>query len=272
MRVFLHQSFASRTASRRGVALVVTIVLLAVITFLAVVFLALTGRETGAVKVSINQSIARQASEAGIERAKAQLLSGMLAATNGANFGLIVSTNFINSYGFDPGAVNQLTNVNYDYRDGGGALTPAQLLQNLANLYYDPRPPVYITNRTVANSNEFRYFLDLNRNGRGDRTGYQPMTNDLGQVIVSPTNVNLFLTNYVMGDPQWIGGMDRPNLPHGPENPFLYRYAFIAVPIGKTLDVNYAHNNIKGLPQGGFFRNQGVGSWELNLAGFLRDL
>lgn len=271
MRVFAHQSVAARVSARRGVALVVTIVLLAVITFLAVVFLALTGRETGAVKVSVNQSIAKQGAEAGFERAKAQLLTGILATTNAAHFGLLVSTNFINPYGFDSGAVNQLTNVNYAYQANGNPLTTAQVLQNLTNLFYDPRPPVYITNRAFANSNEFRYYLDLNRNGRPDRTGYQPLTNDLGQVITSPTNASLFLTNYMIGDPEWIGGTDRPNLPHGPENPYLYRYAFFALPIGNTLDVNYAYNNIKG-GQNGFFRNQGVGSWELNMAAFLRDL
>ena len=36
-----------------------------------------------------------------------------------------------------------------------------QWLQNIANLLYDPRPPVFITNLQVANSNDFRYFLDL---------------------------------------------------------------------------------------------------------------
>ena len=47
------------------------------------------------------------------------------------------------------------------------ALTPAQMLQNLENLLYDPRPPVFMTNRVAgpAGSNEFRYYRDENRNG-----------------------------------------------------------------------------------------------------------
>ncbi|MCO5051087.1 MAG: hypothetical protein M9920_02140 [Verrucomicrobiae bacterium] len=272
MRVFVHPQSTVRRAKQRGVALVVTIVLLSIITFLAVVFLALTGRESGAVKVSVNQSAARQAAEAGFERAKAQLLARILATTNASDFGLLVSTNFINRSGFDSAAVNQLTNVNYDYQDNGNPLTAAQFLRNLTNLLYDPRPPVYVTNRAFANSNEFRYYVDLDRNGRPDWTGYQPLTNALGQAVVSATNASVLETNYVVGDPEWIGIMDRVNLSHGPDNPFLSRYAFLAQPIGNTLDLNYAHNNSKRLPQNGFFRNQGVGTWELNFAAFLRDL
>lgn len=272
MRVFVHLPSAVRRARQQGVALVVTIVLLAVITFLAVVFLALTGRESGAVKVSVNQSLARQSAEAGFERAKAQLLARILATTNAADFSLLVSTNFINPYGFDAGAVNQLTNVNYDYQRSGAPLNAAQFQQLLTNLFYDPRPPVYVTNRAFANSNEFRYYVDLNRNGRPERTGYQPLTNALGQVMLSPTNASVYQTDYLVGDPEWIGVLDRANLSHGPDNPFLARYAFLVQPIGNSLDLNHVHNNVKALPQNGFFRNQGVGTWELNLAAFLRDL
>ena len=49
-------------------------------------------------------------------------------------------------------------------------------LQNLANLLYDPRPPVFIvTNALAYGSNEFRFYLDLNRNGRYDPNGLQPL-------------------------------------------------------------------------------------------------
>ena len=48
------------------------------------------------------------------------------------------------------------------------------------------------------------------------------------------------------------------------------------LPAGKTLDINYIHNAAKqkDLTPGAdnFFRNQGVGSWEINLAAFLADL
>ena len=50
------------------------------------------------------------------------------------------------------------------------ALTPTEFLQNLTNLYYSPRPPVFIPIGNTG-SNDFRYYLDLNRNGRFDANG-----------------------------------------------------------------------------------------------------
>ena len=50
----------------------------------------------------------------------------------------------------------------------------------------------------------------------------------------------------------------------------------MVLPAGRSLDVNWIHNQVldrSGL--GGvdvYFRNQGVGGWEVNLAGFLSDL
>jgi hypothetical protein len=261
-----------------GVALVVTIVLLSVITFLAIVFLALTGRETGASKNSVNQTTARFATDTGVEHAKAALLAGILSSRSVANFGLLTSTNYYNYNGYDPAAVELLTNVNYEYRVGGGALSQAQFLQNVSNLYYGARAPVYVTNRAFPNSNEFRYYLDLNRNGRHDLSGLWPVrsetgfydTNGLPIPFIIPGNT---LSNYVKGDPEWRGILDRPNQPHGPENQFLSRYAYMVVPIGKTLDVNYGFNNAKpnNLPYY-YLRNQGVGSWEINHAAFFADL
>ena len=270
---------APRPSPQSGVALIVTIIMLAVITFLAVAFLALSGREKGSVKTATNQMTAKQAAEAALERVKVELVAAMLASTNESSFGLLVSTNYINYQGFQASPVDELTNVSYTYPNGT-PLSVADQQRMLANLLYSPRAPVFITNRQAANSTDFRYFLDLNRNGRHDRTGFLPATNHLGQVITSPTNLSLWVTNFVQGDPEWIGGLERINQPHGPDNPFLYRYAYAVVPIGKTLDVNYIHNQARSVLSGttmdvngrDFYRNQGVGAWEINLAAFLHDL
>jgi hypothetical protein len=271
---------------RSGVALIVTIIMLAVITFLAVAFLALSGREKGSVKTATNQATAKQAAEAALERVKVELIANMLATTNPANFGLLVSTNYINYAGFQPSPGDELTNINYTYANG----TPISLNDSrrlLTNLLYSPRAPVFITNRLYANSNEFRYYLDLNRDGRHNVSGTWPTLSDdpanpyfntngfqMPNIIFGNT-----LSNSVQGDPEWIGGLDRPNQPHGPENRFLYRYAYAVVPTGKTLDVNYIHNQASAVLSGtmdangrDFFRNQGVGAWEINLAAFLHDL
>jgi len=49
------------------------------------------------------------------------------------------------------------------------------------------------------------------------------------------------------------------------------RYAYLVLPAGRSLDLNYIHNQAKrGQPTyNSYMRNQGVGSWELNLAAFL---
>jgi len=72
-------------------------------------------------------------------------------------------------------------------------------------------------------------------------------------------------------------------LPHSETNQFIGRYAYIMMPTGKSLDINFIHNmavydpadpriRISSGALQRFSRNQGVGSWELNLAGFLVDL
>ncbi len=85
-----------------------------------------------------------------------------------------------------------------------------------------------------------------------------------------------------VGDPEWIGILERPEYPHSSSNQFVSRFAYIVIPASKTLDLNCIHNyakanlpvtllpNMTGLDR--FSRNQGVGPWEINLAAFLVDL
>ena len=121
-----------KTNSQRGVALILTLLLLSVITFLTVAFLALSRRERVAVKVTLDQTRARQATETATERAKAQIIAQMLATTNKWNYSLTVTTNFINAAGFQPGS-SSLLNVNYDYRTNGTPLNDGDLRTNIAN-------------------------------------------------------------------------------------------------------------------------------------------
>ena len=187
----------------------------------------------------------------------------MLAFTNPNNYELLVSTNYINPLGFVaslPANGNPYTNVNYERTSADAALTPAQMLQNLENLLYDPRPPVFMTNRLAApaGSNEFRYYRDENRNGQFDPTGLLPVRVGLNGSYVG-TNGNTFpssgpppgagvISNYFVGDPQWIGVLEKPGFPHSPTNRFVSRYAFEAIPLSKTLDINYIYNYAKALP------------------------
>ena len=70
-------------------------------------------------------------------------------------------------------------------------------LLNLGNLYYLPRPPVFI--QTNANQNaplDFRFYLDLNRNGKDDPNGLVPEIAANGQYVhldgsIGPVNANV---------------------------------------------------------------------------------
>ena len=72
---------------------------------------------------------------------------------------------------------------------------------------------------------ENRFYLDLNRNGFFDTNG----------AVVDAGGTE---TNLEVGDPEWVGILQHPDQPYGPNNPFVARYAFIAVPIGNGLDLN----------------------------------
>jgi hypothetical protein len=269
--------------SQRGVALVITLILLSVITFMAITFLVLSRNEKGSVTTQTDLTIARLAADSALQRAQAELLAPIMAWTNEYNYGLLVSTNYINSAGFDPGALPvpspNPTNVNYDYTKSGAALNLDQQLQNLANLLYNPRPPVFIANQTYG-SNEFRFFLNLNRNTdiggnlRFDPSGLLPVIGANGLPITDPPGV--VVSNFFVGDPQWIGGLQRPEFSHSATNLFAYRYAYFVVPAGQTLDINNIHNDAKrrDMTKGGdgFLRDQGVLTAEINLAAFLVDL
>jgi hypothetical protein len=260
-----------------GVALVVTLILLAVTLVMAVAFLAISRRERGSVTTQSDTTTAKQASDAALALAEAQIASDIFTSTNPYISRLYVTTNYVDSGGFTSGVVNPF-NVNYNgYPNNGGALSPADSILNIGNLFYSPAPPVYATN-LVLHTNELQFYLDLNRNGRYDTNG-----------LVTNLDVNLKglgTTNLEVGDPEWIGILEHPDAPHGPNNRFIARYCFIAVP-ADSIDLNTIHNQVLDTPRSpststilvypnasgdSYFRDQGVGTWEMNLAGFLADV
>ncbi len=249
--------------SQEGIALVITLILLSVTLVMAVAFLAISRRERGSVSTNTDTVMAKNAVQSAFAQAQAQIVSQIETTTNPYITSLIVSTNYINSFGFNPDSDNSLTNVNYDYyTNGTRPLSIQDYQRNIANLFYSPRPPVFY-------SNDFRFYLDLNRNGMYDTNGVVANMNNHG-------TTNGFATfSLQVGDPEWIGVLEHPDQPHGPNNPFVARYCFIAVP-ADTLDLNHIHNQVKNpalsVSSDGYMRNQGVGTWEINLAAFLADL
>jgi hypothetical protein len=250
--------------ARSGMALVITLILLSVTLVMAIALIAMARRERNAVTTASDTTIARLAADAALAAAQGQIVANLLATTNAYNYGLLVSTNFVTPGGITPGSATT-TYINY-FDTTGNLLTGPDLEQAIANLYFLPRAPVFVYNRNTG-LNEFRFYLDLNRNGLYDANGQVAVTDSTG--ATNGTYIN------ATGDPEWIGVLEHPDQLHGPNNPFVGRYAFFAQPIGNSLDLNYIHNQTLTaslVPPDGFFRNQGVGSWELNLAAFLADL
>ncbi|MBI5388316.1 MAG: pilus assembly PilX N-terminal domain-containing protein [Verrucomicrobia bacterium] len=202
----------------RGVALVITLIMLAVITVIAITILAIVRRDRNNATQALNLTDARFAAEAGFERARAEIVAQIRYLDTMMGYDLTVSRSVSNK---------------------------------LDLLQMDPRVPVFPVGLLPDERLEGRFFLDLNRNS-----------------FFEPT-----FTNGVVGDPQWIGLLNKPDQPHGPNNRFLGRMAFLVQPAGKTLDVNFIHNMTSAQTvQFGYFRNEGFGFWELNLAAFLADL
>ncbi len=117
--------------------------MLAVITFMAVAFLVLSQRQRDTVATSTEQATALRAAETAAQRALVETMAPIKATSNQYNFDLRVSTNYINPYGFVSGVANP-TNVSYASHATGAPVTGKDFLQNLANLLYSPRPPVYV--------------------------------------------------------------------------------------------------------------------------------
>ncbi len=269
-----------KVQSQRGVALVITLVMLSVVTFMAITFLAVSRRERTSVGVTEDQTTARLMADTAVARAQADLISRMLSERTLLAYDFMASTNFISPYGFVRGNTS-VTNVNYNFLSSGGTLGADDRLRNIANLQYYARPPVYIrTNSNITLPLDFRFYLDLNRNGRFETNGKLPVVGRFGGFVASNgTEISMtgpgVVSNFFTGDPEWVGILQNPDGRHSASNRFIGRYAFLVLPAGKSLDLNYTYNATRTelvTNSFGYYRNQGIGSWELNLGAFLRDL
>ena len=80
-------SILTRTAER-GIALIITLILLSVTLVMAIAFLAISRRERGSVTTSTDTATARLAADSALASAEAQIMANILATTNPYNFGL----------------------------------------------------------------------------------------------------------------------------------------------------------------------------------------
>jgi hypothetical protein len=246
---------------RRGVALVITLIMLSMITFITVTFLLVTRSERKQVTQSANLTEAEMAVTTARERVLADIQANILAVTNMDFFRILISTNM------ETNMVNAITN---------------------------PRPPVFVVTNLSRTQTEEQFYLDLNRNGF-----YDSWTN-----FNTWMNFEPWAANGIASDPEWIGMLENPfmlnsflsntNLGHSGTNRYRYRYAYIAFPVGNMLDINTIHNQARlnsdltvnylrsdysidpssnfATNREAFLRNQGIGSFELNMAAFLCEL
>ncbi|HTI72533.1 MAG TPA: hypothetical protein VMF06_21335 [Candidatus Limnocylindria bacterium] len=278
----------------RGVALIITLIMLSVVTITTVAFLAVARRERTGVALAGEQVDIRLLADTALARGKADILSRVLANTNWTAAHYSVSTNFLQPYyrgtagksaGYlldfdfhDVDHVSLLTNVSY-YNSSGKPWNISdpneakQYREMLANLYYDARVPVVVqTNRGAQNKRmEFRFYLDLNQNRQFETNGLYFPSDSSGLAVGT-------LPQWIYGDPEWIGILEHPDKPHSGTNHFIGRVAYVAIPASRTLNINYAGNLVAPAGRGGqgasgaFRRNQGIGTWEFNLGAFFRDL
>src|SRR5437867_1806695 len=192
--------------SQHGIALVITLIMLAVVTVMAVLFLGISRRERASVNVTANLTDARLAADAAQARALSELIGQITAQSNLFAYDFRVSTNFISPSGFNPNlATPNLTNVSYTYASGQLLNNDTDIRKNLLNLYYDPRPPVFVVTNITNGATDFRFYLDLNRNGRFDTNGFQRIINTNGVVLRTSE------TSFYWGDPEWIGILEHPD-------------------------------------------------------------
>jgi hypothetical protein len=222
--------------NNQGMVLIVALIMLAMVTFMVVAFLAFARVDRSSVAMSMR---AMEVDLMG-DSVQARVQAIMYRVMNG------VTVPFANGAG-----VSQ--NV-----DGNGT-TREYTLGELTRLQTYARPPVYVDTNGDGVYDEFRYFLNLNQD-----------INATGGAIYQPT------TPEEIGDPHWIGVLEDSNRPHGPDNRFVARYAYLVVPTDQQLDINRVHNKDKSIfderykvYSEGYQRLQGNACWEMNLAGAL---
>jgi len=197
------------------VALVLTLIMLAIITIVTVVFLATARRQRQSTTVRLDQTSSEQAAEMAYQRAVAEIMTNILDARI-------------------RGTTNRAPSLlSFDFFVSRSGPTV-----NVAN-----------ASNTVGN------YLDLNRNRQFENPN-EP-------------------TNYPYGDPIWIAAFDKPwatNQLNTPNNRALYRYAYVVLPAGKSLDLNTIHNAASSANGYQYVRNQGFSPGELNLGAFFAEL
>ena len=82
---------------QRGIALVITLIMLSVVTITAVAFLAVTRQDRASVGAAAEQLDAQYAAETALQRAQSEIAGRILGSSNRFQIDLLVSTNWVNA-------------------------------------------------------------------------------------------------------------------------------------------------------------------------------
>ncbi|MDP6903392.1 MAG: hypothetical protein QF406_02980 [Verrucomicrobiota bacterium] len=128
-----------------------------------------------------------------------------------------------------------------------------------------------------TNFNQFvPVYIDTNGDGKQDRNStYLNLnfeTNRIPNPLTPPFDDAFGFqdanhTVNQLGDPEWIGILKDSSRPHGPDNRFVARTAFMTVPLSRSLNVRYHHVKLNPVASTyGYERRQGLKPGEINLA------
>jgi len=269
----------------RGAVLVVALIMLAVVTFIVIAYLAFAQRDRTSVNMSIIQTENRFLLDTGLADAQRIILD----RSSDANFWLFVSennpsstqrwapvmydldgdekiwpmvssgmrkakaTDFVAQTGvgmddgggffelkhkewfmiFADGTVRQIRSVDPDLR---GVVLTEPLPNNFTKQVFTLVRSQRVHPWDSELRDDFRFYLDLNRDGVPQPTRGEPADD------VDP-QIDKFERNWMVGDPHWVGVLKNPDEPHSKDNQFIGRFAYMVVPASKTLDLNRIHHS-----------------------------
>ena len=278
------------STSATGVALIITLILLAVVTFMALTFLAISRRERGAVTTTHRHRLAQNwppTTRWPPPRDKSSPTSSPPP---------IPTTSACSS--------RPITSIPADFRTGVASLYQRQLLLSewksvCCQQRFSPKPGqpvlppapagVHPTNANPNDPLDFRFYLDLNRNGRDDPNGWVPEIGNNGLSIVEwmtrdqlrvPINGRPGMGwrvatsgPAVRAEQSVCGALRLHRRAHRQRAGFeCHSQPGSRRTIGDWKGVPVNPSRVMDRAGDAFLRNQGVGSWEINLAAFLADL
>jgi len=229
-----HARARVRPGNQRGVALVLTLIMLAIITIVVVVLLATARRNRQSTTVRIEQTAAEFAAEQAFQHANARIIARILQDTNLLSFDLLASvpSSYI--------VTNRPQDVGF----------PAWPFPSTNHRPYSLEIPV-VANRTGS----VDVYLDLNRDRQFNHSG-DPLNAPLGDPIWvgvrdNPLSAGVAQNRFVQ----------------------RFAYIVLPVGKQLDLNTIHNNASPNGpLQSGRFLRNQGFGPWEINLAAFLAEL